>query len=112
MDKNLNHACDKALNAFRMSEELHVDEIKNAINPYEAAETVANTLVEKGFAERKPYFHFRVTPFGKENYDYFKKEEMKYEKELFEHKMNILQSWVNTVLAVAGFVIALIALCK
>ena len=37
---------------------------------------------------------------------------MNYQKELLEHKMNVVQSWVNTILAVAGFVIAIIALCK
>lgn len=112
MDIRLNHACHKALNAFVMSDEFHIEEIKEAVTPYEAAEIVANTLVEKGFAEARPFKQYRITPFGKENYDYFQKEEMRYQKELFEHKMNVVQSWVNTILAVAGFVIAIIALCK
>ena len=37
---------------------------------------------------------------------------MKHDKELFEHKMKIIQSWVNTVISVAAFALSIIALCK
>lgn len=108
----MNHACHTALYALAMSEELHISKIEEAIQPYKASETVAGHLVDKGFAKEKPYKHYEITPFGRENLDFFKDEEMKYDKELFEHKMKIVQSWVNTVIAVAAFVISIIALCK
>lgn len=112
MDRNMNHACHRAINSLAMSEELHIDKIAEAVKPYEAAETAAQCLVDKGFAVKAPYKHYKITPFGRENLDYFKEEEKRYDKELFEHKMNVLQSWVNTIMSVAAFVIAIIALCK
>lgn len=112
MDKRFNHACHLAINVLCMSEELHVSKIADAINPYEAAEAVAQKLVEKGFAKEKPFKNYEITPLGRENLNYFRDEEMRFEKELFEHKMKIVQSWVNTIMAVAAFVISIIALCK
>lgn len=112
MDRNMNHACQRAINALAMSEELHVSKIAEAINPYEAAETVARHLVDKGFAKEKPFKHYEITPYGRENLTFFKDEEMRYDKELFEHKMKVVQSWVNTIISVAALVISIIALCK
>lgn len=112
MDIDMNHACHRAINALAMSEELHVSKIAEATHPYEAAEAVAQHLVDKGFAKEKPFKHYEITPLGRENLNYFRDEEMKYEKEMFEHKMKIVQSWVNTIISVAAFVISIIALCK
>ena len=108
----MNHACHRAINALAMSENLHVSKIAEATSPYEAAEKVAQHLVEKGFAKEKPFKLYEITPYGRENLNYFKDEEMKHDKELFEHKMKIIQSWVNTVISVAAFALSIIALCK
>lgn len=112
MDRNMNHACHKAITALAMSDELNVSKIAEATKPYEAAEMVARHLVDKGFAKEKPFKCYEITPYGRENLNYFQEEEMRYDKELFEHKMKIIQSWVNTIISVAAFVISIIALCR
>lgn len=112
MDRNMNHASHKALKALIMSGELHLKEIAEEITPYGAAEKVAQNLVDKGFATKEPFNNYKITPYGRENKDYFIDEELKYDKELFEHKMKIVQAWVNTLMSVAAFVISIIALCK
>lgn len=108
----MNQACHRAINALAMSKELHVSKIAEATKPYEAAETVAQHLVDKGFAKEKPFKHYEITPFGRENLNYFEDKEMKFEKELFEYKMKVIRSWINTIMSVAAFVISIIALCK
>ena len=95
-----------------MSQELDTKGVAEAINPYEAAETVAQELVKEGFAKEKPFKTYEITPFGRENKNYYKDSWAETEKKVFEHKMDRIQSWVNTILAVAGFVISIIALCK
>ena len=95
-----------------MSEQMNLDQVSAAIHPYEAADVVAKTLVEKGFAKEKPFKCYEPTSYGKENPDYFENEERDYEKELFEHKVKIIQSWINTAISVAAFVLSIIAICR
>ncbi len=110
MDKKLNRACHKAINALAVSKKLHVKEIKEVIIPYVAAETVARILLEHQFVKSLPYDKYEITPYGMENLDYFDEEERLHEREEFRQKMTIVQAWVNTVLAVAAFVLSIVAM--
>lgn len=113
MYKKMNIACGKALNSLIMKKaELHFNDIQKAIEPYQATQAVLDRLVEKGFVKKNPYQYYEVTPLGIENSDYFESEWKEAEKEVFNAKVERLQAWINTILAVAGFVISILALCK
>lgn len=67
MDRRLNKACHKTLNAIIMSDCLTRDQIADAIAPYSAVDNVIAELKEKGYVAGYGFQCYKITPLGKES---------------------------------------------
>lgn len=107
-------ACDKALKCLCSNQDEILDfrKIVKAIEPYKDIQSVADELINMGFAKNPCQDALQITSKGMENKDYYKDEWRKLERKIFWEKVDRIQNLITTIIAVAGFVISIIALCK
>lgn len=110
MDRRLNEACHKALNAIIMSDYLTRTQIAEAIAPYSAVDNVIAELKEKGYVTGYGFQCYRITPLGKECSDYYMellKEEVRAIK---DRKRIVIQSWISICISLLALIVSVVAI--